>query len=87
MLFRSVKCGTPETARALVAKAESLYAGDIYSRLYKARILELIGDRDQSLADIASCLKSGATVFQIGTMPDMESLRNDRRYQEMIQRL
>lgn len=79
-----VKSGNPETASSLVQKAESLYAGDIYSRLYKARTLELIGDREQALATLASCLKSGVTTFQILTMPDMGSLRDDLRYQEMV---
>jgi serine/threonine protein kinase/Tfp pilus assembly protein PilF len=78
-----VKSGAPDTARSLVAKADSLYAGDMYSRLFKARILELIGDREQALAEIGSCLQSGATVFQIRTMVDMEPLLNDRRYEEM----
>jgi len=78
-----VKSGAPETALALIKKAEQSPADDIDSQLIKARIFELLGKRDDALATVASCLKRSATQFQIQTMPDLGSLQNDSRYQEI----
>lgn len=78
-----VKLGTPEKALSLIDQAEQSPADDVDSQLIKARTLELLGDHDGALATIASCLKRGVTLFEIQTMPDMESLRNDRRYNQL----
>jgi tetratricopeptide (TPR) repeat protein len=78
-----VKAGAPETALALIRKAEQSPAGDLDSQLLKARTLELLGERDQALNIFATCLKRGATTFQIQLIPDMGPLRGDLRYQEI----
>jgi serine/threonine protein kinase/Tfp pilus assembly protein PilF len=78
-LYR-IKSGAPETAASLIKKAESLKAGDLDSQLIKARVLELLGQRDEALATIAVCMKKGATKSQIQSTPDLESLRNDPRF-------
>jgi eukaryotic-like serine/threonine-protein kinase len=77
------KSGAPETALALIKKAEQSPADDIDSQLFKARTLELLGRRDEALATVAACLKRGATQFQIQSMPDMGPLRADLRYHEI----
>jgi eukaryotic-like serine/threonine-protein kinase len=79
------KSGAPKTALALISKAEQSPAGDLDSQLFKARTLELLGERDEALATVATCLKRGATEFQIQSMPDLGSLRRDLRYQEIVQ--
>jgi serine/threonine protein kinase/tetratricopeptide (TPR) repeat protein len=79
-----VKSGAPKTAPALIKRAEQSSAGDLDSQLLKARTLELLGKRDEALAIVDACLKRGATRFQIQTMPDMGSLRDDHRYPEML---
>lgn len=81
-LYR-VKSGRSDDALAFVRKAESLGADDMDSQLYKARIMELLGDRDQALATLANCFSKGATGLQIAQFPDMQSLRKDRRYRQM----
>jgi tetratricopeptide (TPR) repeat protein len=83
-LYRT-KSGSPETAPALIQKAESLGAGDIDSQLFKARTLELLGRRDEALATLASCFRKGATSLQIVPFPDMQLLRKDPRYRQMLQ--
>jgi serine/threonine protein kinase/tetratricopeptide (TPR) repeat protein len=79
-----IKAGSPHTAPDLIAKAERVLAADLDSQLRKARALELLGERDEALATVEACLKRGATQFQIQTMPDMESLRDDFRYTAFI---
>jgi tetratricopeptide (TPR) repeat protein len=83
-LYRT-KSGSPETAPALMQKAESLGAGDMDSQISKARTLELLGKRDEALATLAACFRKGATSLQIVPFPDMQSLRKDPRYRQMLQ--
>ena len=80
-----VKSGTPQNALSLIKKAELLKAEDINSQLFKARILELLGKRDEALATLAVCFRKGATSLQFASFPDMESLRRDPRYLEIQQ--
>jgi tetratricopeptide (TPR) repeat protein len=79
-----VKSGTLQNALSLIKKAEALGADDMDSQLFKARILELIGKRDEALATLAVCFRKGATTLQFAPFPDMDSLRQDPRYREML---
>jgi eukaryotic-like serine/threonine-protein kinase len=79
-----VKSGNPANATALIKKAESLGADDMDSQLYKVRILELIGRRDDALATLAGCFRKGATALQVAPSPDFQLLRRDPRYQQMV---
>lgn len=70
----------------LIQKAESLAAGDMYSQLYKATILELAGMRQDALDVLAKCLQRGAKdSVQISRFPDLQTLRKDPRYTKLIQ--
>ncbi len=80
-----VKAGSPQNALLSIKKAEEIGADDMDSQLYKARILELAGKRDEALATLATCFRKGATAFQIAPFPDLQSLRKDPRYGEMLQ--
>jgi tetratricopeptide (TPR) repeat protein len=79
-----VKTGSPQSALALINKAELAPAGDLDSQLRKARTLELLDRRDEALTTVDACLKRGATEFQIQTMPDMGALRDDLRYKAIV---
>ena len=83
-LYR-VKSGAHQNTLSLIKKAELLKAEDINSQLFKARILELLGKRDEALATLAVCFREGATSLQFASFPDMESLRRDPRYREIVQ--
>jgi eukaryotic-like serine/threonine-protein kinase len=83
-LYR-VKSGATETAPSLISKAESLGAMDVDSQLSKARILELLGKREEALATLAACFRKGASTLQIEPVPDLQSLRTDFRYRQMEQ--
>jgi tetratricopeptide (TPR) repeat protein len=81
-----VKAGSPQNALALVQRAESLGAGDMDSQLYKARILELVGRRDEALATLSTCFHRGANDLQMVPFFDMKSLRDDPRYRQMLKK-
>ncbi len=53
------------------------------SQLYKARILELLGKREEALTTLAACFRRGATDIQVAAFPDVQSLRKDPRYREL----
>jgi serine/threonine protein kinase/Flp pilus assembly protein TadD len=80
-----VKSGNSRNAISFITKAESLGADDMDSQLYKARILELLGRRDQALATLALCFLKGATALQVASFPDLQLLRRDPRYREILQ--
>jgi tetratricopeptide (TPR) repeat protein len=80
-----VKSGSVEGAPSLIRKAESLGAGDLESQLFKARILEVTGKRDLALATLAACFGKGATDLQVAQFPDMQSIRRDSRYRQILQ--
>jgi tetratricopeptide (TPR) repeat protein len=79
-----IKSGSPQNALSLIEKAESLGADDMNSQLYKARILELLGNRQGALATLAVCFRKGASPLQVAPFPDLQLLRKDPRYQEML---
>jgi hypothetical protein len=81
-LYRA-KSGSLGGVPLLMKKAELFHAGDIGSQLTKARILQLLGDREAALETIAACVKQGATNSQIQSIPDLESLRSDPRYKSI----
>ena len=85
-LYR-VKSGSPQDAPSLIAKAESLGAYDMDSQLYKARILDLLGKREEALTTVAACFRRGATDVQLAAFPDLQSLRKDPRYKHLVQSL
>ena len=78
------KSDSPDGCISMIDKADSMFAGDLDSQLYKARTLEILGRREDALNTIAACFKRGATDFQIQLMPDMGPLRNDPRYREKL---
>ena len=82
-LYR-VKSGNSQNALPLVEKAESLGAHDMDSQLYKARILELLGKREEALATLVVCFRMGATALQVASFPDLQLLQKDPRYREML---
>lgn len=78
------KIGPSSSISSLLEKAETSHADDITSKLFKVRTLELLGRRDDAIAEIARCLLRGATAFQFQTMPDLQALRSDVRYQKLV---
>jgi tetratricopeptide (TPR) repeat protein len=82
-LYRA-KSGSLDGVPLLMKKAELFHVGDIDSQLTKARILELLGDREAALRTIAACIKQGATYSQTQSIPDLESLRGDSRYRDFF---
>jgi eukaryotic-like serine/threonine-protein kinase len=80
-----VKSGSPQDAPLLMERAESLGAHDVDSQVYKARILELLGKREEALTTLAACFRRGATDIQVVAFPDLQPLRKDPRYRQLVQ--
>jgi serine/threonine protein kinase/tetratricopeptide (TPR) repeat protein len=80
-----VKLGGPQNAPLLIERAESLGARDMDSQVYKARILELLGKREEALTTLAACFRKGATEWQVVEFPDLQRLRKDPRYFQLVQ--
>ncbi len=80
-----VKSGSPQNAPLLIERAESLGARDMDSQVYKARILELLGKREEALTTLAACFRKGATDLQVVEFPDLQPLRKDPRYRQLVQ--
>ena len=80
----TIKSGKPESAYRLVKKAESLNAADLYSQLFKVRILELLGRREEALAALNTCIQRGATSYQMDASVDLDSLQSDPRYIDIM---
>ena len=79
-----IKSGNTSNALSLIHKATALGAEDMDSQLYKVRILELLGNRDEALTTLESCFRQGATSFEISSAPDLQSLQHDLRYQSLL---
>jgi tetratricopeptide (TPR) repeat protein len=79
-----VKSGNPQEALLLIKKAETFGAGDMDSQLCKARIMELLGHRDDALTILKTCFLHGATDFQVSSAPDLQSLQRDPRYRKLL---
>ena len=80
-----VKSGRPQEALSLIKKAETFGASDMDSQLTKARVLELLGHRDDALAILKTCFLNGATDFQVSSAPDLRSLQRDPRYRKLLE--
>ena len=50
----------------------------------KVRTLELLGKRDEAFSTASACLTRGATPFQFKFMPDIDDLRNDPRFKQLV---
>ncbi len=79
-----VMSGTPQEAPLLMERAESQGARDMDSQLCKVRILELLGKREDALTTLAACSRKGATDLQFPPLPDLDSLRKDPRYRQLM---
>jgi serine/threonine protein kinase/Tfp pilus assembly protein PilF len=81
------KMGASQDARIHLHKGESFPSSDIDTQMCKARILETLGQRDAALSTLASCLRRGASTFQVDLMPEMKQLQVDPRYLEILRTL
>jgi serine/threonine protein kinase/tetratricopeptide (TPR) repeat protein len=80
-----VKAGRPQDIRPFIERAESLGAHDLDSQLNKARILELLGKREEALNTFEVCFRKGASDLQVAPYTDLQSLRRDPRYKQIVQ--
>ncbi len=83
-LCRAKVGGDISVGLSTIKLADSYAADDIDSQLKKVRVFEILDKRDEALSTLKRCLMRGATVFQFQTMPDLDLLRNDKRYSDIV---
>lgn len=77
------KVGDIPGSTVSLTRADALKADDMDSLLYRIRVLELLGHRDDALASLKKAFARGATAFQINSSSDLNSLRLDPRYRSL----
>ena len=73
----SAKTSSPDTAVALLKKADQSGIGDIDSQLMKARVLAVLQRREEAAQTLRSSVNRGATIFEIRTIEDLKPLVTD----------
>jgi thioredoxin-like negative regulator of GroEL len=68
------KTNSPKNATELLKKAEQAAIGDIDSQLIKARVLAVLHRREEAAETLRSCVRRGATLFEIRSVEDLRSL-------------
>ncbi len=75
--------GELKKASESLSRADSLFSDDMDSQIYKIRVLELLGRRDQALEVLRRSFQRGATALQLVPCPDLKALQNDPRYKKI----
>jgi eukaryotic-like serine/threonine-protein kinase len=78
-LYRA-KDGSRRDAVFCLTKAGQFRVTDLDSEIGKARVLEVIGKRDEALAVLADCFRKGASEYEVACIRDFDGLRKDGRY-------
>jgi serine/threonine protein kinase/tetratricopeptide (TPR) repeat protein len=85
MALFQCKVGDQFGAATSLNKADEKNAIDIFSQMYKVRILELLQRRAEALAALAICVRMGATATLIKATNDLETLNRDARSASLMQ--
>jgi len=78
------KTGSAKEARLHMQKADTLPSADLDTQMFRARIQELLGMREDALRTLAACFARGMTRQQVEFMPEMAALRRQPEYQRLL---
>jgi tetratricopeptide (TPR) repeat protein len=84
LALSSAKAGRTQRAAVCLEKADALHASDLDSRLYKLRLLAVLGRRVEALHLVQECLQHGVTRFQLDTLPDTATIRSEPDYRKLL---
>ncbi len=84
LALAQAKLGEADKSNASLKKADLLYSKDMDSQLTKARTLEVLGRREDSIGILSDCVRRGVTHYQLENIPDMQLMREDPRYHELL---
>jgi tetratricopeptide (TPR) repeat protein len=76
----------PDRARSLIREALALEPDNVENMLLAADIYEHLGERERALEWIARVLEHGYARVDIERTPGLQQLREDERYQRLLQR-
>ncbi len=86
-MFRALaeaKTGEYERSMVSLHTAELNCAGDVDSQLRKVRTLELLKKYEEAFDTAKACLARGVTPFQFEHLPDIDNLRNDLKFKDLL---
>ena len=76
--------GDKEKALTNISRARELAPNNVEVLMSCVKVYELVDERDQALAALAKLIELGGSVSELDRNPDMEELRKDPRYQDLV---
>ena len=87
LAFYHAKLGKAEEAKKDLKKATDQGAKDVKSQLMMAQALALLGEKEEALALLLSCIDQGLSPVEVDLALDLKSLRKDPRYLARVSKL
>jgi len=81
------KLGEPRLALPAMEKALRLAPGNTDVAFQSVLVYELVGDRERALRILETTLQTGYSFGEVSGEPELNHLRKDPRYQQMLERL
>jgi len=78
------KYGELEKARQPIGQALALAPKDVNVQSMAAEVYAVTGDKQKALDCLKSAIEGGYSHFEIEADPELDSLRNDPRYREIM---
>jgi eukaryotic-like serine/threonine-protein kinase len=85
--FYEAKLSRRSEALEALRRADELKATDVASQFTKAQALALLGEEDEALRLVLSCLDQGLSQVEVDLALDLTQVRLDPRYRERVTKL
>jgi serine/threonine protein kinase/tetratricopeptide (TPR) repeat protein len=76
--------GDKKKALMNISRARELAPNNVEVIMSCVKVYELVDERDQALSALAEMINLGGSISELDRNPDMEELRKDSRYQDLI---
>lgn len=84
LAFYEAKSGRRAEAEQDIQEAEARGASDIESQFMKAQVLAVLGNEQEALNLVLSCLDKGLSVVEVQLALDLKDVRADPRYKRRV---
>ena len=86
LAFYQAKLGERSGAEKDIQTAEERGATDLESQFMKAQALAVLGNKEEALKTVLSCLDQGLAPMEVELALDLNAVRADPRYRKRAQR-